>query len=238
MKRVLAQVVCLALGLLGGRAAADADGGKAKEALKPLQDFIGGWKGAGGPVKQRPLSSELWNETINWGWRFKGDDAWMVLEFKNGKYYKRGEARYLPETKKIQLLLIGKDDKKTTFEGDVQNEKLVVDAVDKEKKETQRIEINTAAEGIRLIFIYSTKPEGRTLWKRVYQVAANKAGESLGSAGKKNECVVSGGLGTMAVSHKGQTYYVCCSGCRDAFNETPEKFIKEYEAKKAKGEIK
>ena len=106
--------------------------------------------------------------------------------------------------------------------------------MDKEKKESQRIEINTAADGIRLIFVYSTKPEGRTLWKKMYQVAANKAGESLGSAGKKNECVVSGGLGTMAVSHKGQTYYVCCSGCRDAFRDEPEKYIREYEEAQAK----
>ena len=38
----------------------------------------------------------------------------------------------------------------------------------------------------------------------------------------------------MAVTYKGETFYVCCSGCRDAFNENPEKFIKEYEAKKNK----
>jgi YHS domain-containing protein len=33
--------------------------------------------------------------------------------------------------------------------------------------------------------------------------------------------------------HKGETYYVCCSGCRDAFNENPEKYITEFKAKKA-----
>ena len=34
------------------------------------------------------------------------------------------------------------------------------------------------------------------------------------------------------VSFQGKTYYVCCSGCRDAFNEEPEKYIAEFEAKK------
>jgi YHS domain-containing protein len=43
--------------------------------------------------------------------------------------------------------------------------------------------------------------------------------------------VVSGGKGTMPVSYKGKTYYVCCSGCRDEFKENPEKYIAEYEAK-------
>ena len=45
--------------------------------------------------------------------------------------------------------------------------------------------------------------------------------------------IVSGGLGTIRVSFKGETYYVCCSGCRDAFNEDPQKYVKEYKAKLA-----
>jgi YHS domain-containing protein len=37
---------------------------------------------------------------------------------------------------------------------------------------------------------------------------------------------VTGGLGTIAVSYKGQTYYVCCGGCKDAFEADPEKYVK------------
>ncbi|MBU6293541.1 MAG: YHS domain-containing protein, partial [Planctomycetes bacterium] len=40
--------------------------------------------------------------------------------------------------------------------------------------------------------------------------------------------------GTSTVSYKGETFYVCCSGCRDAFNENPEKYVKEFKAKKGK----
>jgi YHS domain-containing protein len=36
----------------------------------------------------------------------------------------------------------------------------------------------------------------------------------------------------MQVSYMGTTYYVCCSGCRDAFNENPAKVIAEYQKKK------
>jgi ribosomal protein L24E len=66
-------------------------------------------------------------------------------------------------------------------------------------------------------------------------VAATREGASLGAKEKKTECVVSGGAGTMPVSFKGETFYVCCSGCRDAFNENPEKYVKEFKAKKAAG---
>ena len=58
-------------------------------------------------------------------------------------------------------------------------------------------------------------------------------GESLAAKEKKLECVVSGGLGKIRIDFKGTTYYVCCTGCRDAFLENPEKYIKEYEARKA-----
>ena len=38
----------------------------------------------------------------------------------------------------------------------------------------------------------------------------------------------------MTTSYKGKTYYFCCTGCRDAFKDNPEKYIKEFEARKAK----
>jgi hypothetical protein len=57
-------------------------------------------------------------------------------------------------------------------------------------------------------------------------------GESLGKKETKNECVVSGGLGTMTVSYMGETYYVCCSGCADEFRANPKKYVDEFKAKK------
>jgi len=42
-------------------------------------------------------------------------------------------------------------------------------------------------------------------------------------------------LGTIAVSYAGTTYYVCCTGCRDAFNDNPAKILAEYKARKAAG---
>ena len=65
----------------------------------------------------------------------------------------------------------------------------------------------------------------------VFQVGATKEGVEFAGDDGKPECVVSGGLGTMPVTYKGKTYYVCCTGCRDAFKDDPEKFIKEAEAK-------
>ncbi len=47
------------------------------------------------------------------------------------------------------------------------------------------------------------------------------------------ECIISGGLGVTQVSFKGKNYWVCCSGCKAAFEEDPATWIAEYEAKKS-----
>ena len=74
-----------------------------------------------------------------------------------------------------------------------------------------------------------------TIFQKDFKVQAGREGVSLGPKDRKNECVVSGGLGTMAVQHKGETYYVCCSGCRDLFQENPEAVLAEAaEREKAK----
>jgi hypothetical protein len=236
MKRLLACATLLALAL-PLVSAADKDDkeepASPKAALQALNDFIGEWKGSGGPAKATTASKDVWTETLNWSWRFKGDDVWLLLDIKDGKYYKSGELRYLPDKKVYELTMTDKAGKQQVFDGELKDDVLALEHMDADKKETQQIKMNTAAEGIRLIYRFSHKPDGKTLYVADYQVAANKAGESLGKTEKKNECIVSGGLGTIPVSYKGVTYYVCCSGCKDAFMENPEKYIKEFEAKKA-----
>ena len=74
------------------------------------------------------------------------------------------------------------------------------------------------------------------MFTKVYQVAASKMGESLAASGKKNECIVTGGTGTIPVSFMGETFYVCCSGCRDAFNEEPAKYVAAFKEKKEIGQ--
>lgn len=234
MRRFIALGFLLSL-VVPALAADDADKSDAKEALKELQEFIGGWKGTGGPDKPRPSPRDpVWSENISWVWGFKGNDSWLAMNVKDGKLFKSAELRYLPKKKLYQLTAIDKkSNKKLVFEGKVEREILKLERRDPDTKATQQISMNTAAEGDRFIYHVAHKNEGTTIWRKDYLVAFTREGVSLGKVDKKNECVVSGGLGTIAVSYKGETYYVCCSGCADAFKENPEKYVKEYKAKKA-----
>jgi hypothetical protein len=233
MRRFVALNFLVAL-IMPALAADNADKSEVKEALKELQEFIGNWKGTGSPDKPRPSPRDpIWNENIRWCWRFQGDDAWLAMNVKDGKLFKSAELRYLPKKKLYQLTAISRDDKKLVFEGKIQGEFLKLERVNPDTKATEQITMNTAAEGDRFIYRFAHKNEGTTLWRKDYLIACTREGVSLGKVDKKNECIVSGGLGTIAVSYKGETYYVCCSGCADAFKENPEKYINEYKAKKA-----
>lgn len=215
--------------------AAEKDEREAKlEALKALNDYVGDWNGTGDVANAKPGSKTLWTETVSWSWKFKGDDAWLVMKIKDGKLFKGGELRYLTDKKKYELTLTDLKDKKLVYEGEIKDEVFTLERVDADTKDTHKLTMNLAGDGVRLIYKSAKKPAGKTLYVQEHQVACNKAGESLGPTEKKNLCIVTGGLGTSTVTHKGQTHYVCCSGCRDAFNDNPEKFIKEYEAKKNK----
>lgn len=231
MKRMLALGTLLTLLAFALQAQDGKTKPAAKEALKELNDFIGQWAGNGQSLKTK---SDIWNETIGWGWRFKGDDAWMEMTIKDGKHFKGGELRFLPDKKLYQLTAVTRDGKKQIYQGEFKNSLLRVERADPDTKETQRITMNTAADGVRFILAFERKPENRTLYTKDFQVACNREGESLATSKKKTVCVVSGGLGTIAVTFQGTTYYVCCSGCRDAFNENPKKYIDEFNALKGK----
>lgn len=202
-----------------------------KKGLQVLNDFVGSWTGDG---KTEGLKKQIWQESVEWGWKFKKDDVSMVLKFKDSKHFKSGDLRYNLAKKNYELTLVDLKDQKLVFEGDMDKDSLVLEYTDPKTKDVQRLRINVAGDGVFLNLASAKKASGKTLYSPEFKVSYKMDGASLGAREKKQECVVSGGLGTSAVTYKGQTYYVCCSGCRDAFNENPEFYIKQFEAKKKK----
>jgi hypothetical protein len=213
----------------------------AKEALAPFNEFVGVWNAKGEPESGTPAEKQkgMWKESVSWSWKFKGADAWIVFEINNGKHYRGGEIRWLGDADLFEVKLLPKQAsaEPLVFKGKLaaNGRSLTAERTD-EKNETQRLTIALIGE-VRSSYRLERRLAGRTNFIKDFKVEATREGEALAGAQKSNkpECVVSGGLGTMAVSYKGKTYYVCCTGCRDAFNEDPEKYIKEYEEKKRKG---
>jgi hypothetical protein len=216
-----------------------ADDAPPKEALRGFQELIGDWRATGEPASGTTAEKArgFWKESIHWVWKFKGEDVWLAFSIEKGKYFQGGELRYRPDQEKFQLTMTGADGKKQMFEGKLtaNGRKLVAERVDANRPEDARLTLSLVGE-IRFQYALETRSRERRLFTKVFQVGATREGESLAGAAKSNqpECVVSGGLGTRTVTYKGETYYVCCSGCLEAFNDNPEKYIKEFKEKKNK----
>lgn len=83
---------------LTGLFAIAGDSETARDGLQKLNEFIGEWKGTGGPDKPKlDPRDTTWKESIGWSWKFKGNDAWLTMSVKDGKYLKSAELRYRPE---------------------------------------------------------------------------------------------------------------------------------------------
>jgi len=203
-----------------------------REALKDFNMLVGGWKGTGEPEGTRSEKQQgFWQEKIRWEWQFKGEDAWMKLEFLEGKYFTSAEVRYFPDKNLYRLIATTPDKKTLTFDGTYENKRLTVDRTDPDTKDTQRLVVSLLHDN-RYLYRYEVRKADKTSFTKLYQVGATREGVAFASPSDSDpECIVSGGKGTTAVSHKGKTYYVCCSGCRDEFRANPEKYIKEFEEK-------
>jgi hypothetical protein len=213
----------------------------AKDALQPFNVLVGSWRGSGVPEgTKEEREAGAWSETAEWVWQFKEQDAWLAVSFAKGKYFSKGELRYTPEKDQVRFTLkLTTPDKSTaTFVGSlVEKDKvqvLALDRTDGPAGEEQRLVFSLLHHN-RHLYRLETRPAGTTVsFTKKWQVGATKEGVPFADVPKGPECIVSGGVGTIKVTYKGKDYWVCCTGCRDAFKDDPEKFIKEAEAKAAK----
>jgi YHS domain-containing protein len=239
--RLFASIFFLAAAtLLGAQPQTETKKKTPREALQVFSDQIGDWKCTGTPNGTAAEKQKgFWTEKMNWEWQFKDKDVWIKMAFQKGKYYTGGEVRYNPEKDDYTLVLTTVKNDKHTYIGTLEmREKTKVLTFDREvDKETQRFVFRLLHDNV-FNYGYSVKAEGRPLFSSKWSVLATRDGQSFASGSGKPECIVSGGTGTTAVSYQGKTYYVCCSGCRDEFNATPAKYVKEWEEKQAKAKKK
>jgi hypothetical protein len=224
----LAIVALAAFGMFAATAQSAEKSDTAKEALKALNEFVGQWKGNG---ETKSGKSELWKESAEWSWDLKGAAPALKFKTTGGKQFSEAALRYLPEQKKYQLTIKAADGKEQVYTGAIKAKKLVLTFDEAGSKDKYTIEMSTNNDGARFVYNVAVQKKGVGIARRMIEVGLSKEGVSL-AGGKKNECIVTGGLGTIAVSYAGKTYYVCCTGCRDEFLASPKKYVEEYEKSK------
>jgi hypothetical protein len=239
----LALLVSLALILADQAPRGDEDHTRAdKAALAPLQAYVGGWKGVG--QLRRGSTQGAWTEQADWAWRFADSRASLVFEAPKGKYYTSGRLIPGEESGEFELIATRSDgETQDRFAGRVDDDgQLVLLATADDPSGgtngantadgVARISIHTVADGDRLLVLYERRAAGADRFTRIAEVGYTRAGISFAKGSGQPECVVTGGLGTIEVKHQGRTYYVCCTGCRDVFNDDPEGVLADYRDRK------
>jgi YHS domain-containing protein len=243
MPRIYALLLLAALPLISG---ADAPANRETGPLEALQDLVGGWKGVGQP--ERGSNRGAWIEQSDWRWDFTAEKPAILFTAPQGKHLVEGRIT-AADPGKFHLETKAADGAKRSFTGTRDEEGTVVFTANKsgtadkpsdpaaDKAATtdvpERLTLRLRAEGARLVVLLERR-QGADQFTRLAEIGYTRVGSNFGQGTGGPECVVTGGQGTMTVSYKGKTYYVCCTGCKDLFEADPEGTLAEYEARKKK----
>jgi YHS domain-containing protein len=226
----------LSCGLLIGAAVAASEdapstGPAADPALQPLQDFVGKWKGVG--QVRRGSTQGAWIEQSDWRWDFQDGKAAIVFAAPESKHLVEGRITPAADAK---LTLSAKTAAGGTIDyagtRDPADGSLTFTRDDVPEGAPQRVVLRFAADKQRLVAALERRIGGGDSFTRLAEVGYTRAGSNFGKDGGGGPvCIVTGGSAEIAVMHAGKTYYVCCTGCKDLFEEEPAKFVAAYEAK-------
>lgn len=205
--------------------------------LKPYQNLVGEWRGIGQP--RRGSNQGAWQETVASAWQIRGEHpgiAWTVTE---GKLWKSALLTTGDDRSPFVLRAQIDDQTERVYHGKTDADRLVLESPADAAGIVHRLTV-TWLSSDRVVFLAEKRPAQQTFYQRVAEVAYQRQGTRLAAKdGGGPECVVTGGVGTIEVKYEGKTYYVCCTGCRDAFNDDPKGILAEYvERKKQEAEKK
>lgn len=200
------------------------------EALREFNGLIGNWRGIGQVKRGSPQGA--WQEKAELVWELKSKSTGIRFNVDDGKEWKSALLTYDVALKQFLLTATLPDDTSRTYQGKLQDKRLVLEGLDA-KKEVHRLTLTLLNEN-RILILFEKRPEQQSFFTRTGEVGYQRQGTKLAAVGGSGPvCVVTGGAGTIPVMHKGKTYYVCCTGCRDAFNDDPEGILETYEKQKS-----
>jgi hypothetical protein len=247
MRRRLRPPVLIASGLalavvgavLFGIAAARGDGAAGREIPPPFAPFeylVGSWKGQGVSREDPSQRFRGWPETHAWAWTFTGGKPTaMSATFQGSKLLKAATLTFDASKERYQLKAeaVAPAGATIVYEGglDASRKLLTLDRTGvKSGEPAERLTLRANSNFIRYTLVAERKPAKGGRFDPTIEVGLTKEGETFAAgapAAERRKCVVTGGAATLTVAFQGREFPICCTGCRDEFLETPDKYIKK-----------
>jgi hypothetical protein len=203
-----------------------------REALEPFQSLVGGWRGVGQP--RRGSNVGAWSETAEWIWDLKDEQGpALCVSFAEGKQLRSARLRWDPREEQYVLDGDYADNTSRRFTGRRNGNRLVLETI-ADDETTHQVTLTLLNEK-RTLLLYQVRTAKGTQFNRVAEVGYTRAGTKLAEEGiTGRECIVTGGLGSIQVEYRGKSYWVCCTGCREAFLDDPDGILAEAAARAKK----
>lgn len=201
------------------------------KALHPISVLVGDWKGVGQP--RRGSNAGAWSEKVLAGWQF-GEVTQLALKFESGKLYSQAIFGLADDGKTPQLMLLKTDGDQlilsvTSAEESASERFVSWSFASSAENETQVRATIRIISDIRATLLFEERNGGKGSYRRIAEIGMTRAGERLALANAgEHQCIVTGGLGIIKVTHEGKTYYVCCEGCKQAFDADPAGTVESY----------
>ncbi len=198
----------------------------------PLEPLVGSWKGTAVPAANKLKG---WPETHSWAWKFsKGTPVGMTVAIEGGKVFTKGDLTFDAAKKKYTIKAVDASGKPATYVGGLSKDgkSFVFDRSESTADGKERLTVRP--NGIRYVMTFDHQAPGAPQYKKAIETGLTKEGESFAAGGGGADlpkCILTGGSASMTVTYNGKSYPVCCTGCRDEFNENPEKYAARAAAK-------
>lgn len=208
--------------------------------LQPLQVLLGQWRG----TTRREYENFKAVDQHEWVWdlRTKPEQPALVINSDKSPYVKSGRLTWDTSTQKFLLSTTDAGGVTRTFTGDYSepvhevvgsDDKLhkvftLLFDQDKAGEDGEQWQLAIAQQENNRYLLEVGKRRGQASFNRFDTVSTQREGTSLAASDTdyaEKACIISEGLGTTEVTYKGRSYWVCCTGCRAAFDEDPEKWI-------------
>ena len=210
-----------------------------QEALKPYAGLVGGWKNGVGQV-ERGRAQGAWTESAAWAWKLSQRLGRAGGQGQEGQVPQVGRAPARQGARHLRL----RGDPGRRLDPDLHRQgrrpgRRQAARPDgrrqgRRRAASRRITITPLHDTRLLVLLEAQDPE-RHAFYRLGEVGYTREGVAFAAGESYPLCIVTEGRGTTQVSYKGKTYWVCCSGCRDLFNDNPESVLAEAaEREKAK----
>ena len=202
-------------------ALASAEPPSVPESLRAFAPLVGQWRGVG--QVRRGSARGAWRETAEWRYDF-ADGAAVVYDVTGGGHVREVRVREGEDGLVATVTSAKGEPSPAGVERDGERWVIAADG-------GLRLTVTPLNEK-RTTVLIEDAAAGRP--RRLGEVGYTRAGERLAVSGSGGpQCVVTGGRGTIKVSHAGRDYWVCCTGCKAAFEADPEAILAEAAARAA-----